>query len=185
MEVENNRWQAGGGTTALGIIGTAAGGAALLGGLANNMLGGGLFGGSGKGSPHHCQERSDLDEISTLKSQIAKLQSEKYTDLAVDAQRTRDAATNEKVYGFVIQQDKKIATIEANIMCLQKQIELQNKYFARQLENQANLTNIGLANANGAIQSLANTVAGFTKIVVPTSAVCNTNSCNSCCNNQQ
>lgn len=178
MEVENHKWQAGGGTTAMSIIGTAAGGAALLGGLANNLLGSGLMGG---GRPSHCQERADMNEISTLKSEIAKLLSEKYTDAAIDAQRTRDAATNQKVYGFIIDQDKKIATLQSEVVCLQKQIELENKCFARQLENQANLTNIGLASANNSIQALAATVAGFTKVVVPSSAVCNTNN-NSCCN---
>jgi hypothetical protein len=71
MEVDNHKWQAGAGTTAMSIIGTAAGGAALLGGLANNLLGGGgMMGGS---RPAHCQERCDLNEITTLKSQIAKL----------------------------------------------------------------------------------------------------------------
>ena len=181
MEVDNHKWQAGGGTTAMSIIGTAAGGAALLGGLANNLLGGGLFGPGAKPAHSHCQERADMNEISTLKSQIAKLLSEKYTDAAIDAQRSRDAATNEKVYGFVIEQDKNIATLQSQVKCLQKQIQLENKCFARQLENQANLTNIGLANANNAIQSLAATVSGFTKIVVPSSAVCNTNN-NCCCN---
>jgi hypothetical protein len=73
MEVENHKWQAGGGTTAMSIIGTAAGGAALLGGLANNLLGGGLLGGRPAPSAAHCQERCDMNEISTLKSEIAKL----------------------------------------------------------------------------------------------------------------
>lgn len=185
MEVENNRWQAGAGTTAMSIIGTAAGGAALLGGLTGGNGLAGLFGGGARPTQGgRCQERCDVDQLTSLKAEIAKLQSEKYTDTAIDAQRSRDAATNEKVYGFVIEQDKKIATMQAQIMCLQKQIQLENKCFSRQLQNQANLTQIGLANANSAIQGLANTVAGFTKVVVPSSAVCNTN-CNSCCNNQQ
>jgi hypothetical protein len=58
MEVDNNKWQAGAGTTAMSIIGTAAGGAALLGGLANGMLGGGLLGGGGaprNAGKFHCQ----------------------------------------------------------------------------------------------------------------------------------
>lgn len=173
MEVEthNNKWVAGPGTTALSIIGTAAGGLSLLGG----GLGSGLLGGNQKMNCHV------QDEIMTLKSEVAKLQSEKYTDEAVNAQRTREAAINEKVYGFIIEQDKKIAGIQKEIGCLQKQIELQNKYFESELKNQANLTTIGFNNVNGAVQSLVNTISGFTKVVVPSSAVCNTSN-NGCCN---
>lgn len=174
MEVEtkhDNRWIAGPGTTAMSIIGTAAGGLSLLGGGLGGILGG--------GNPRmNCHAQ---DEIMTLKSQVAKLQSEKYTDQAVNAQRTREAAINEKVYGFIIEQDKKIAGIQKEIGCLQKQIELQNKFFESELKNQANLTTIGFNNVNNAVQALVNTVSGFTKVVVPSSAVCNTSN-NGCCN---
>lgn len=132
---------------------------------------GGLLGGGLGNKNNNCNEQ--MQEIMTLKAQLAKMQGEKYTDLAVHAQKDETIAMNEKLYGFIMEQDKKLYGLENKLGCLQKQIQLSNQNYDERLANQANLVNMGLTNANNAIQALATTVNSFTKVYIPSTSVCN------------
>ena len=97
MEINNNRFIAGGGTLALGIIGTA------LGGLAAVAQNGGLplFGGNVRAAED---------------ARIAKLESERYTDaFALKAQERASA------------QDIEIATIRAELKTAKLEVELERE----------------------------------------------------------
>lgn len=196
MEVDNNRWIAGGGTTAMSIIGTAAGGAALLG----EMLGGGLF---GNGNNQQCASANN--QISTLKSQVARLQSEKYTDTSILKERDRHlewvkglATVDAQLQAVNDKLEKSVIKNASDIACLKQNIALQNtidnqaaKIDMLTLKNElnskidyvANVANQGIATNSSAIACLSNTVANITKTVIPSSSVCNLSASNSCCCN--
>lgn len=146
MQIETSKGTqsvAGGGTTALGVIGTTLGGLALAGGNANGLLGN-VFGGGVANS--------------ALVSEIAQLKAEKYTDEKSLEDRDRIAALNDKVIGYVIDIDKRLSTVEATG-------PLREQILAQKIECCCN-------SANTAISALAQTVANITKTVVPNSSVC-------------
>jgi hypothetical protein len=148
MQIETSKGTqnvAGGGTTALGVIGTTLGGLALAGGNANGLLGN-VFGGFGGAAN------------SALVSEIAQLKAEKYTDEKSLEDRDRIAALNDKVIGYVIDIDKRLSTVEATG-------PLREQILAQKIECCCN-------SANTAISALAQTVANITKTVVPNSSVC-------------
>lgn len=145
MQIETSKGTqnvAGGGTTALGVIGTTLGGLALAGGNANGLLGN-ILGGNAN---------------SVLMSEIAQLKAEKYTDEKSLEDRDRIAALNDKVIGYVIDIDKRLSTVEATG-------PLHEKLLEQKIECCCN-------SANAAISALAQTVANITKTVVPNSSVC-------------
>ena len=121
-------------------------------------------------------------DLANKDHQIAALTAEKYTDAAIQAQRDREAALNEKVYGFIIENDKRLALTEANVKVLQSdvarndaQVEKLRIHEAEDRVSFANLTNNvqAMANStNAAISALSNTVGQITKLVIPASAVC-------------
>lgn len=148
MQIETSKGTqnvAGGGTTALGVIGTTLGGLALAGGNANGLLGN-VFGGM------------NGNVNSALMSEIAQLKAEKYTDEKSLEDRDRIAALNDKVIGYVIDIDKRLSTVEATG-------PLREKLLEQKIECCCN-------SANAAISALAQTVANITKTVVPNSSVC-------------
>lgn len=145
MQIETSKGTqnvAGGGTTALGVIGTTLGGIALAGnqgGLLGNIFGGGVAN-------------------SALVSEIAQLKAEKYTDEKSLEDRDRIAALNDKVIGYVIDIDKRLSTVEATA-------PLREQMLYQKIECCCN-------SANTAISALAQTVSNITKTVVPNSSVC-------------
>ena len=146
MQIETSKGTqnvAGGGTTALGVIGTTLGGIALDGGNAGGLLGN-IFGGGVANS--------------ALVSEIAQLKAEKYTDEKSLEDRDRIAALNDKVIGYVIDIDKRLSTVEATG-------PLREQLLYQKIECCCN-------SANTAISALAQTVANITKTVVPNSSVC-------------
>jgi hypothetical protein len=98
--------------TALGIGIGALGLTALNGGL-GNLLG-------GFGAPNHGYAQSYEGKISQLESEIAFLKSENYSDkVANEVYRSLDAKINEnleKLYGFVIDLDKRTALNAQGLM---------------------------------------------------------------------
>ena len=148
MQIETSKGTqnvAGGGTTALGVIGTTLGGIALAGGNAGGLLGN-IFGGA-QGNAN-----------SALMSEIAQLKAEKYTDEKSLEDRDRIAALNDKVIGYVIDIDKRLSTVEATG-------PLREQLLYQKIECCCN-------SANTAISALAQTVSNITKTVVPNSSVC-------------
>ena len=113
----------------LGIIGTAlatlAGGGSLL--NANNRSNGNGNGGSNGGTDH-------TDETCKLRSQVAKLEAEKYTDNAALDIRDRFAALNEKVIGYVIDLDKKQAELAKGVECLNSKIDYGQKLTSQKID---------------------------------------------------
>lgn len=113
----------------LGIIGTAlatlAGGGSLL--NANNRSNGNGNGGSNGGTDH-------TDETCRLRSQVAKLEAEKYTDNAALDIRDRFAALNEKVIGYVIDLDKKQAELAKGVECLNSKIDYEQKLTSQKID---------------------------------------------------
>jgi len=158
MQIETSKGTqnvAGGGTTALGVIGTTLGGLALAGGNAGGLLNGVLGGwGNGYNNPAILQGNYN----SALVSEIAQLRAEKYTDNKSLEDRDRIAALNDKVIGYVIDIDKRLSTVEATG-------PLREQLLAQKIECCCN-------SANTAISALAQTVANITKTVVPNSSVC-------------
>ena len=115
----------------LGIIGTAlatlAGGGSLL--NANNRS-------NGNGSCNSgCNGGTDhTDETCKLRSQVAKLEAEKYTDNAALDIRDRFAALNEKVIGYVIDLDKKQAELAKGVECLNSKIDYEQKLTSQKID---------------------------------------------------
>ena len=148
MQIETSKGTqnvAGGGTTALGVIGTTLGGIALAGGNAGGFLNN-IFGGA-QGNVN-----------SALVSEIAQLKAEKYTDEKSLEDRDRIAALNDKVIGYVIDIDKRLSTVEATA-------PLRDQILTQKIECCCN-------SANAAITALAATVSSVTKTVVPSTSVC-------------
>ena len=158
MQIETSKGTqnvAGGGTTALGVIGTTLGGLALAGGNASGLLGN-IFGGWGNGYNNPAIMQGNYN--SALVSEIAQLKAEKYIDEKSLEDRDRIAALNDKVIGYVIDIDKRLSTVEATG-------PLREQILAQKIECCCN-------SANTAISALAQTVANITKTVVPNSSVC-------------
>lgn len=191
MEVEkSNSWQAGGGTTALGIIGTA------LGGLATVAGGGALLGGGMNGN----NSKSVQNENMELKSRIAQLQSEKYTDSHILDMSKELSAVDEHLHAVDQRLELAITKNTADIAyakdLLTKDLEIarqQTEISALQTASQLNARIDAVAAAatqgiqanSGAIANLQTLVSGITRTAVPQSAVCSFNSCGCCSQAQQ
>lgn len=146
MEVNNDKYVAGGGTTALGIIGTALGGLATLG----NGNGSPLFGGNSR--------------VAELEAKNAKLEAERYTDAAAMASQARDAEVRE--------QEAKTAE---DIKAMRTEFELRAEIDRKQskidiLEATAPLKAEIAANT-AAISGVRDVLSGITRVVIPSSAV--------------
>lgn len=150
MDVDNSKFVAGGGTLALGIIGTALGGLNTLAG--GNGLGG-LFGGGNRAS--------EAD------AKIAKLESERYTDATVIAAQAREAEL--KALEIKNAEDIKAAKKEYELRA-----EIDRQKAKIELLETVNPLNTQLASAQASILALQQMVAGFTKLVIPSSAVVST-----------
>lgn len=154
---DNNRFVAGGGTLALGIIGTALGGLNSL--VSGN--GGALFGGN---------------RVADAEAKIAKLEAERYTDAAVIAAQEREAISNaklaamtEKVEALAIKNAEDIKAMRTEFDLRAENDRLQAKVNLLEAVNPINAA-LG-ANAT-AIAGLQQVLGNITKVVIPASAVC-------------
>lgn len=133
----------------LGIAGTAL---ALMYGGGCGGAGRGLFGnacGGGCPGPNPCAEKD---------AKIARLEAEKYTDGAVNAQRDRLAALNDRVIGEIVRLGERVSKIETSTPLL--------------FDNVSQKIKCCCDAAEAGISSLQRTVARITKLVVPNEAVC-------------
>ncbi len=152
MENGQKRWDAGAGTTALGIIGTA------LGGLATAMAGGNAV--SREVSFENqsvCQHDMTLmQELNEAKSKIATLEAQKYSD-------TSDL----KLYEYF---NGKLTEFREFV---------NNKFTAQEVINANVNSAIGVMSSQ--VQDSANLLASITKTAVPRSVICDFNSgCSGC-----
>ena len=155
---ENNkhRWDAGAGTTALGIIGTT------LGGLATAMAGGNALTGS-----HMCQapfethgvcqhDIQTLKELEAANAQIARLESEKYTD-----------KTGLEVYKYFDGQLKELRE------------DINRRFTAQEVINANVQSSLSILKSQG--DASAALLASITKTAIPQSVICNFNPCCNAC----
>ena len=189
MEVEstNKKWVAGAGTTALGIIGTA------LGGL-NAVNGGGLLNGSGNGNGNG----KSCNEADKLRSEVAQLKAERYTDAAVIAANKETVDNLKDFYGRFEIVAANAANTSARLDCLEQKLttyEITQREIAGLKEQ---LVDAKIGKVDGRIDCLADKVAtGFagynnkfaavdaqlaaiTQVVIPEKVICDT-SCNRAC----
>lgn len=143
-------WTAGKGTTALGIIGTVLGGLANVGGT--GLLGGARYG-SYEMNYATMHDIYDVRTIAEKDSEIAQLR----------AQQTVDAK--------IVDTYKTLANM---INALKDE---ETKKWTDQMVVNAQLTSAVNVNTNNLV-ALQAKVDGFTKVVIPSSSVCNTNGCN-------
>lgn len=153
---------AGKGTTALGIIGTVLGSIGTA-GVAGN--GGILPGLTGKQAvaPYEMtgacmHDVSTLKELMAKDAEIAKLNSEKYSD-----------KVGIELYKYI---DGELKDIRAT----------QNAKWTDQAVINATM-NQGLTALSGQVTAVANTVNQITKVAVPQSSICNFGCCGCGCNN--
>ena len=158
MEVNENRFVAGSGTTALGIIGTALGGLATVG----NGNGLNLFGGG---------------RMSEAEAKIAKLEAERYTDASVMHAQERSAAADvliatltEKVNQIAQKNADEISALkEENAL----RAEIDRKQAKIDLLEAVNPLAASIGANTTAITAIQQVLSGFTKVVIPSSSVCN------------
>ena len=133
---------AGSGTTALGIIGTVLGGAAVANsGLLGNLLGGG-----------------SSNKTNALMSELAKEKAESFAE-----------KTGSEIYNAMFAQYKELAQATTNIDKRVSALEVAGP-LREQLLNQK--IDCCCGSASTALAALQATVANITKLIVPASAVC-------------
>ena len=148
MQIETSKGTqevAGGGTTAMGIIGTVLGGIAVA-GMSNNGNGLNLFGNNNKDNA----TKTDLayvQELSKKDSEIALLKSEQNTEVKIA-----------DVY------DRLVGKINANY-------KEQSDWNAQQMVNNCQMSSAIAVNSNN-ITALQSSVAAITKVIVPKSVIC-------------
>lgn len=146
MQIETSKGTqevAGGGTTALGIIGTVLGGLAVANG--SNGNGFNLFGNNSNNA-----SKTDLayvQELSKKDSEIALLKSEQNTEIKIA-----------DVY------DRLVSKINANY-------KEQSDWNAQQMVNNCQMSSAIAVNSNN-ITALQSSVAAITKVIVPKSVIC-------------
>jgi hypothetical protein len=184
----HDKWTAGAGTTITAGIGTALGAAAFL----NNNGLGGLFGGG---------NNAKLQEVM---SENAMLKADKTTDEKLLARDKEYVSNLKDFYGRFEVVAADAANTKAELQCLQKQLtdyaihqkeidELQRALIRKDIEGVnkdvaclAGKVDAGFCGINNRFAGIDAQIAGFTKTVIPTSAICNTSSpCNGCCGMQQ
>ena len=158
MEVNNERFVAGGGTLALGIIGTALGGLATV---ANGGVGPLLGGGN---------------RMAEADAKIAKLEAERYTDAAVIHERERSAAADVLIATLTEKVNMQAQKNAEDLKAAKEEFALRAEIDRKQakidlLEATAPLTAGVGANA-AAISAIQQVLSGFTKVVIPSSSVC-------------
>ena len=157
MEVNENRFVAGSGTTALGIIGTALGGLATVG----NGNGLNLFGGG---------------RMSEAEAKIAKLEAERYTDAAIIHERDVSAA-KDVLIATLTEKVNQIAQKNADEISALKEenalrAEIDRKQAKIDLLEAVNPLAASIGANTTAISAIQQVLSGFTKVVIPSTSVC-------------
>jgi hypothetical protein len=175
---DKDKYVAGAGTTAAAWIGTGLG-------ILNSANGSGLGGIFGGGSGN-----SLAKENSALLAEVGQLKAEKYTDAQVA-----------NLFNAVRNLEQKQSATETSVICLQKDLtayeigqkeiqELNRKLTEKEISGVAKDLNclagkvesMGMA-FNNRCNGIDAAIAGFTKTVIPQSAICDTSSC--CYGSQQ
>lgn len=182
----NHKWTAGYGTT---VTAGVAAGVAGLNALSNGNGLGGLFGGNSK--------------MQEVMSENAMLKAEKSTDEKLLARDNNYKADLERFYGRFEIVAGELASLKADHQCMQRQLtdyaihqkeidELQRALIRKDIEGVnkdlvclAGKVEAGFCGINNRFAGVDAQIAGFTKTVIPTSAICNTSGCNSYCGNVQ
>lgn len=170
-----DKYVAGAGTTAAAWIGTGLG---VLNSANGNGIGG-LFGGG---------NNSLQKENAALLAEVGQLKAEKYTDAQVA-----------NLFNAVRALEQKQSATETSVICLQKELtayeigqkeiqELNRKLTEKEICGVAKdlnclagkVENMGMA-FNNRCNGIDAVIAGFTKTVIPQSAICDTSSCYSGC----
>lgn len=133
----------------LGIAGTAL---ALLN---NNNCGNGVLGGLFGNNCHNGLNVAEVQYVSSLQSENAMLKAENYSDRVA-----------KEVYQQTLTDNKQLRQDIRDELALREQI------MAGKIESLANATTCNFNAVNTAIATLANTVSGITKVVIPTTAIC-------------
>lgn len=141
----------------LGIAGTALG--VLNGGL-GNILGGAFMGGCGN-SPVN----SPMAVIAAKDAQIAKLESEKYTDAQVAALYQAKVRDDKELAIFANNIDKRVAALETAVPLREQILQGQIAQVAQQSTCCCNAATTAIAGLQAAMDKI-------TKLVVPNSSVC-------------
>lgn len=129
--------------TALSVLNTSGYGNGLLGGLfGNNCVGRASFG-------------AELQYVSSLQAENAMLKSENYSDKVA-----KEVYQQTRIDNAALKSEMK------ELMDLREQIVLGK------VNEVATLTTCQLNQVNNSIATLANTVSGITKCVIPTTAIC-------------
>jgi hypothetical protein len=158
-----------------GVAGTALGlGIAGTVGLASQLTGngglGGLFGGGNN------------QEVVDLKAQVAKLESEKYTDDVAMSAYKQSVADNKSlrddVFAYVNPIAQTIASNQTEIAVLKQQFadkaetdRLREQLTHAKINEVALVANNGLTALGGQVACLQNTVSNITKVYVPAASV--------------
>ena len=158
-----------------GVAGTALGlGIAGTVGLASQVLGGnglgGLFGGANNGL------------VDSLKSQVAKLEAEKYTDSIAMSSYKQSVADNkalrDDIFMYVNPIANTMAQNQTEIAVLKQQFadkavadELREKLTHARINEVALVANNGITALGGQVACLQNTVSQITKVFVPNTSV--------------
>lgn len=181
-------WIAKGGTTALGIIGTALGGLAVANGGAGNLLGG-ILGGNRAGI-------QDPAVMAAMGAAIPALVNSAANSGALEAERKVSACEIELIKSNY-DKDMQLAELraeqkmDAKVLDLYKWTdgklnELREQENAKWTEQAVlNATvNTGLTTLHGQVADVASTVASITKTVIPQSSICDTGcGCSRSCGN--
>lgn len=132
---------------------TIAGTALAL--LNNNNCGNGVLGGLFGNNCHNGFNVAEVQYVSSLQSENAMLKSENYSDRVAKEVYQQTLADNKQ-----LRQD------------IRDELALREQLTASKIENLANATTCNFNAVNTAIATLANTVSGITKVVIPTTAIC-------------
>lgn len=176
-------WIAGKGTTALGIIGTVLGGAAVANGGVGNLLGG-VLGGNRQNDMAAAAMAAAIPALVTSVANGSTLEAErKVTSCEIDlikdnynkdmqiAKLEADRATDGKILDLYKWVDGEMKTMR----------EGQNAKWTDQAVINATVTN-GLTALNGQVSEVRAAVAAITQTVVPQRVICNTG-CGCCQSN--
>jgi hypothetical protein len=158
-------YTAGRGTTALGIIGTVLGGAAVAGnGLVGNLLGGNTCA-TGDSAPVNRYDMNLIRENMAKDGEIALLKADKYTDQKL-------VEVYKDLRGIDKEQSAVIGNLASRVAAIETAAPLREQIVLGKIGEVATLATNGINCLTSQVNCLAATVAGITKSVVPITAVC-------------
>lgn len=170
----------------LGVTGATLGGVALgLGLLGNGVLGGcggGLLGGN-CGGARGAISVGNIEYVSELQAKVQGLEAEKTANANLVAAFNQSVANDKELraemYAFIkplaeeaADNRVNIAKLEAELKCCCEKQELREQILKGDIDKVALMANNGLTALQGTVNCLQASVAGITKTIVPSSAIC-------------